>query len=208
MGTAATEVMGRSSIETEVKFLVSDLENLRRRLREAGAALEHERTHEYNVCYDNSARELARRNELLRLRRDRSIRLTFKGAPQTDRATQALVRPELETAVVGFEQMDAILGALGFRPVQVYEKYRQIFLLEGVEVMLDELPFGDFVELEGPEPAIRQVAARLDLDWQRRIVDNYLQLMAGLKALHDLPFDDLTFENFAAVSARANDLFA
>lgn len=46
------------------------------------------------------------------------------------------------------------------RPVQSYEKYRETYHWGDVEVVLDETPFGDFVELEGEnETALKAVAA-------------------------------------------------
>jgi adenylate cyclase class 2 len=62
--------------------------------------------------------------------------------------------------------------------------------------VLDELPFGDFVELEGDETVIRDLARRLELDWGRRVLDSYIALMAMLQEHHQLPFSDLTFANF------------
>jgi adenylate cyclase class 2 len=90
--------------------------------------------------------------------------------------------------------------------VQVYEKYRATFQLNRVEVVLDEMPFGYFVELEGSERAIRSAADVLGLDWRKRILSNYLALMAELKTAHNLPFDDLTFENFATLQATVSDI--
>ncbi len=76
-----------------------------------------------------------------------------------------------------------------------------------VEVVLDEMPFGNFVELEGEEKEIRKTADLLQLDWDNRILDNYLALMSRLKAHHELPFDNLTFENFADLDISIADLF-
>jgi adenylate cyclase class 2 len=90
-----------------------------------------------------------------------------------------------------------ILEHLGFEAQQVYEKYRETFALDDVEVVLDELPYGNFVELEGSEEGIRAAAGKLDLPWEQRILDNYLYLMARMKKRYGLDFDDLTFENFA-----------
>ena len=90
----------------------------------------------------------------------------------------------------------------------MYEKYRETFTLDGVEVVLDEMPFGEFLELEGEETAIRAVAARLGLDWQQRILDNYLMIMGRVKAAYALAFDDLTFDNFRDLPVDVAALFA
>ena len=37
----------------------------------------------------------------------------------------------------------------------MYEKYREAFDLNDLEIVLDEMPYGNFVELEGNEQAIK-----------------------------------------------------
>lgn len=185
------------NLEIEVKFLVSDMKNMRRRLIEAGAQQAKPRIHERNVRFDDGQQGLLRKGQLLRLRQDDGARLTFKGMAQNAAQSEAKVREELEITVDDFKTAAAILRRLGYQPLQVYEKYRETFTLDSVEVVLDELPFGDFVELEGDEAQIRAAAQRLSLPWEQRILDNYLLLMERARAYYDLPFRDLTFENFA-----------
>ena len=195
------------ALEVEVKFFVPDLAAFRRRLVMAGGVLEKPRVFERNVRYDNGWQGLTRKLQLLRLRQDGQVRLTFKGEPLSRPDTQAKIREELEVYVNDFEQMAAILQRIGFEPLQVYEKYRETFHFEGVEVVLDELPFGNFVELEGDEAAIRTASGRIGLDWETRILDNYLALMGKLKARHQLPFDDLTFDNFSGRDISIVDIW-
>ena len=200
--------MSEQNLEIEVKFLVSDLAQLRERLAQAGATMTRPRTYELNERYDGAGQELERRAKLLRLRLDESARLTYKGEPDEAVISEARVREELEIEVSNFATAAAILERIGFEKRQVYEKYRESYTLGAVEVVLDELPFGDFVELEGDERAIRNAADKLALNWDERILEDYLALMARLKSLHDLPFDDLTFANFAALDVLAAELFA
>lgn len=185
------------SLEVEVKFHVADLEAVRERLLAAGASQKHPRQFERNLRFDTPDEALRYGDRLLRLRQDERVRLTFKGPTLQLEGSEAKVREELEVSVDDFERMAAILRRLGFVAFQSYEKYRETFALQGVEVVLDEMPFGEFLELEGEEPAIRGVADLLGLSWSERILDNYLNLMARVKAHHKLPFDDLTFDNFA-----------
>jgi adenylate cyclase class 2 len=195
-----------SNLEVEVKFLVADLAAFRRRLLEAGANLLRQRVYERNVRFDTAGDALLQRDELLRLRQDNGVVITFKGAAQAGEQSEAKVREELEIAVDDFEMAAAIFDRLGFRAKQVYEKYRESFLLEEVEVVLDEMPFGNFVELEGNEADIKQIAGVLGLEWRQRIIINYLGLMAMLKEHHQLPFDDLTFANFAGLQVSVRDV--
>lgn len=189
------------SLEVEVKFLAPDLAGLRSRLLELGAIQAHPRTFERNERFETADAALLQRGELLRLRQDNGVRLTFKGPSAADAASEVKVREEIEVTVDQFDAMSAILQRLGFRPVQTYEKYRETFEWGDLEVVLDEMPYGDFIELEGPEASIRAAADRLGLDWSRRITTNYLALMAHLKEAFELAFDDLTFANFDGVGA-------
>ena len=88
----------------------------------------------------------------------------------------------------------------------IYEKYRTVYELNGVLVTLDEMPFGDFVELEGEEDDIRETAGVLGLNWNHRILDNYLTIMDQLKNEHHLPFNDLTFDNFSQGDILASSI--
>jgi adenylate cyclase class 2 len=200
--------MGRgNNLEVEVKFLVDDLDVVRARLAAAGAEPVAPRVHERNVRFDTPDAALLSREELLRLRQDTRVRLTYKGLAAEDAGSEAKIREELEVTVDDFDRMATILQRLGFAPVQTYEKYRETFHWGVVEVVLDEMPFGDFVELEGPsDESLKAVADALGLDWSRRVLDNYLALMELARRTFDLPFSDLTFANFERHPARLADL--
>ncbi|MEM7111154.1 MAG: class IV adenylate cyclase [Chloroflexota bacterium] len=194
------------ALEVEVKFLVQDLAGVRERLLTAGAVLKKARVFERNVRYDTEDEALLGRWELLRLRQDTAVKLTFKGPPPQAIQSEAKVREELEVEVSDFDTAAAIVQRLGFVPKQIYEKYRETFQLGAVEVVLDEMPYGDFVELEGPEADLKPLTAVLQLDWSKRILGNYLLLMAQLKAFHNLPFNDLAFTHFAEKDFAIADL--
>jgi adenylate cyclase class 2 len=193
-------------LEIEVKFFVSDLPSLRDRLVTRGGALKRERVFERNVRFDTAEDALLKRGRLLRLRKDKKVRLTFKGEAPMATSSEARVLEELEIQVDDFNTAAALINRLGFQARQVYEKYRETFVLGSVEAVLDELPFGNFVELEGEEVAIKAAASDLGLDWRERITVNYLTLMSSLKAKHNLAFDDLTFANFKDLSISIADV--
>lgn len=193
-------------LEVEVKFYVPDLTAVRDKLLALGGTVTKPRLYERNIRFDTPEDALLTRRQLLRLRQDGSTKITFKGEPATAVQSEAKVREELEVEVNDFQTAALIFERLGFAPVQIYEKYRETIQLDAVEVMLDEMPFGHFIELEGDEAAIKAVAARLGLAWSSRILTNYLGLMAQLQAHHQLPFHDLTFANFAGKSVSISDI--
>ena len=60
--------------------------------------------------------------------------------------------------------------------------------------------------LEGSEAAIKSVAERLGLPWAERINSNYLALMGRLVEHYQLPFQDITFSNFAGTTYTIADI--
>ncbi|MEB2288658.1 MAG: class IV adenylate cyclase [Anaerolineae bacterium] len=183
--------------ETEVKLHVPDLDGLAARLVAAGAALHSPRTHEHNVRYDTPGGDLSRQYIVLRLRQDARVRLTYKGPAQVTEGVMS--RYEAEVTVDDFATMDGILRALGYAPFAIYEKYRTTYRWGEAEIVLDELPFGNFCEIEGPLPAIHAALAALGLQDRPRIPTSYLGVFAVLKGRLGLTFRDLTFANFAGI---------
>jgi len=191
--------------EIEVKFFLQDLAAFRQRLLSAGAFLTQPRVKEINLRFDTPQRDLSQKAQVLRLRQDEAAHLTFKGPGALEGGV--LSRQEIEFEVSDFAAARRFLEALGYRVFTTYEKIRENFTLAGVQVSLDEMPFGNFTELEGPNPeAIRKLAESLGLAWERRIAMSYLELFARLKTRLALPFDDLTFEAFRDLTIRPEDL--
>jgi adenylate cyclase class 2 len=58
------------------------------------------------------------------------------------------------------------------------------------------MPYGDFLEIEGQKEEIIKYSSLLGLDWEKRILLNYIELFDILKKSLGLPFSDVTFENF------------
>ena len=191
--------------EREIKFYVQDLSALAERLRVCGAALVRERVLERNLRLDTPDHSLRQGGRLLRLRQDDRARVTYKENARLEDGV--IARTELEFTTDDFQVTRKLFEALGYLVVVSYEKYRREYRLGDVLVMLDELPFGDFIEIEAPSnPLIEGVAQMLGMDWSAGIGTNYLGLMEIVKANLDLPFDDLTFENFAGVKVSPEDL--
>ena len=140
-----------------------------------------------NVRLEDDEGSLLQQRQLLRLRQDGRTVLTFKGSPPAGTQSEVKVYEELEVMVSDFDTILALFERLGFRPVQIYEKYRETFTLGSLEIVLDELPYGNFTELEGDEAEIKVAAEQLGLDWARRINSNYLALMDKLVQEKQLP---------------------
>jgi adenylate cyclase class 2 len=184
-----------NSQEIEAKFHVKDLVRMETRLRELGAELIQPRVHETNLRFDNAARDMRRAKQVLRLRQDDHARMTFKGPAQKREGVMS--RTEIEFIVENFESARAFIEALGYEVTVFYEKYRTTYELDGTHIMLDELPYGDFVEIEGPDiGSIRAVADRLELKWSAAIETSYQALFERVAEKLKLDKSQLAFDAF------------
>ena len=185
-------------METEIKLYMPNLDVARQHLESAGAQLDAPRVLERNWRYDTPDKRLSADEQVLRLRQDARTRLTYKGKG----ASQAGItsRPEYEVEVSDFEAMAQILHGLGYETYMLYEKYRTTYLLDGAEIVLDELPYGNFVEIEADAKHIERLIVRLGWADAPRFAESYARIFERIKIALNLRFEDLTFANFAGIS--------
>lgn len=197
--------MASKDQELEVKFYIIDLPALERRLQDLGAVRVQPRVFESNLRFDTPTGELARTRRVLRLRQDTSARLTYKGPGEMQGGVHA--RQEIEFTVSDYPAAQALFEGLGYVISLLYEKYRATYALEDVLVTLDEMPYGCFAEIEGPDPERIQAAnRRLGLDWEARILDSYTGLFERVRQSRGLAFRDLSFANFEGLAILPEDL--
>ena len=174
--------------ETEVKLRVASLEGPRDTLARLGARQVRERHLEDNVLFDEDGGSLAAGGAVLRLRRTPGkCTLTYKGPRRVEGGIK--VREEQETVVAGPDETHAILTALGYRPIFRYQKYRETWSYRGQEVVLDEVPVGTFIEIEGDPSGIREVSAELGFDPSHYMADSYVDLFFAQGGRGDMVFD-------------------
>lgn len=113
---------------------------------------------EENTLYRGGALDPG--ESVLRLRRvGETAILTYKKRFVTTSAIKH--QREYETKVSDAEALDSILQALGFSPTLIYEKRRMTWELDAAEIVIDELPFGLFMEIEASEADIQEVERKL-----------------------------------------------
>ena len=161
-------------IEIEKKYHLTSKqrEEVLLRLPQIGAKRSGEEFEE-NTLYAGEALDLAR--SVLRLRRvgNRAI-LTYKERFPT--RSDIKHQREDETAVADADAMELILEALGFTAALVYEKRRETWTLGKTEIVIDELPFGLFMEIEGTEQEIRDIENQLAIKRLKTEMNTYPEL--------------------------------
>jgi adenylate cyclase class 2 len=190
--------MNVSDTELEVKFYLSGREAMQAKLDQLGQVVAP-RVHEVNLRFDTPDFSLTSSGRLLRLRRDSRARVTYKGTGSVEGG--ARLRQELEFTVSDFETARKLFEALGYQVYTMYEKFRTTYKLGNVEVVLDELPTGNFLEIEGPDSrSIREAASMLGLYWNARILESYTVLFEHLRNSLGFTFRDLSFANFKGMT--------
>jgi adenylate cyclase class 2 len=152
-------------IEREVKLRVKDHTALRPLLEAMGAARVSDE-HETNRILDTADGTLQKRRQVLRVRSADKSTITWKGSASENEAFGQKAREELEISfdADGTEELLSLLGKLGFTESLRYTKDRETWRWQGVEIALDHLEFGDFVEIEGEAGVIQDALHRLQLD--------------------------------------------
>jgi adenylate cyclase, class 2 len=192
--------------ETEAKFYIRDLKKIELRLRELKAQLIQPRTHEINLRFDNANSDLRNTLRVLRLRQDEKARLTFKG-PSEEKDGGVLSRQEIEFVVEDFQIARQFLEALGFEAVVFYEKFRTTYELSDIHIMLDELPYGEFIEIEGDNvEVIHKIANLLGLNWNTMIKAGYHALFERVAGKYNLESSQLSFTALEKVNITPDDL--
>jgi adenylate cyclase, class 2 len=132
---------------------------------------------EENILYFN--KKLKYEKAVLRIRKvlDDTI-LTFKKRIENELAVKKQI--EFETKVEDAEALKNIIENLGLQPALVYEKRRRKWKFRNTEVVLDELPFGLFMEIEGGKNDIAQVEMMLEADGFTVEHETYPQLTQKL----------------------------
>jgi adenylate cyclase class 2 len=197
--------MNRNQLEMEVKFYLNDMPGFEHRLRSIGASLIQPRTFETNLRFDTPDLSLTKEHRVLRLRHDTENYLTYKGPTQLGKAVS--VRQEIEIKVDDFDATQAFLEALGYKESVRYEKWRTKYRLENLSLDLDEMPFGNFVEIEGDDAVrIEQMALSLALNWPLHLNESYMMLFERLKKNKNLDIHNLIFEDFKNLKIKPEDM--
>ena len=172
--------------EIEVKFALRDRMELTRKLHEIGGQRLYPETFEDNIVLDRRG-ELRTRGALLRVRKFGKYSLaTFKGPMAIEAGVKS--REEVQTGVESFELAIQLFDSLGYKPVFRYQKFREVWRVRDVEVVIDRTPIGNYFEIEGPVDVIRSVATELGMNMDHAIRQTYADLYRQARRTRgDLP---------------------
>lgn len=179
--------------EIEVKFKISDSEEIRKKLKSLGAVRE-ELVFEKNMMFNNSDRTFLK-DHILRLRDGKKLIITYKGP--VDKGHEFKKREEINLEVNDSDRAIELLIALGYKPDNCYEKKRETWYLGTTTIEIDEVPvMGFFVEIEGATEEIKKVIQQLGFDEKEKIIKMYYDIWIDYQKQNKMKINhDMVFEN-------------
>jgi adenylate cyclase, class 2 len=184
--------MATTILEREVKLRFNSADEARDAILAAGATPLRGRRLQEDSLLDTGDEELRRRRCVLRVRVENGkSRITFKGPVQP---SAMKLREEYETVVGDGEVLLRVFEELGLHVWFRYEKYREEFAHEDVIAAIDETPVGVFVEIEGTERGIADMAIALGRSESDYILDSYRALFLQYRDERGLTGPDMVFD--------------
>lgn len=150
------------AIEIEKKYSLNERqrEHILENLLEINAEFKGEDFEENSIFQSDF---LLENGGILRIRKTagKTI-LTYKKRIRNESAVKQQI--EYETEIGDADTIEKIIENLGVEKTLVYEKRRKTWRFRDVEIVLDELPFGNFMEIEGSITAIAEAEMFLDAE--------------------------------------------
>jgi adenylate cyclase class 2 len=153
-------------VEIEVKFLDVDIDDIRKRLADAGADLEHPMRLMRRDMLDHADNRYSNGHFAERLRiRDEGDKCTMTYKLHRDDSPYPI---ELETTIGSYDATKQLFEAIGFHSTSYQESKRETWHLDDVEVVIDQWPWTkSYIEIEGQkESDIKAAAKKLGFDWK------------------------------------------
>jgi adenylate cyclase class 2 len=179
-------------LEREIKLRFANPAEARAAIVQASATPIRGRRLQEDCLLDDTADHLRQRRCVLRIRIEQGKSLlTFKGPVQP---SAMKLREEIETVVGDGDALLHLFQQLGFDVWFRYQKYREEFAYGDVIIALDETPIGTFVEIEGGEEGIIDMAKALGRGPADFIADSYRTLFCRYREQHQLGATDMVFD--------------
>lgn len=152
--------------EIEVKFVDVDIEDIRERLKKAGAVLEQPMRNMRRALIEEEHH--AAENMFIRIR-DEGDKVTLCLKKKTKSLEESTIDStyEVETTIGDFDIAVELFKVAGWHYTTYQESRRETWMLNDVEVVIDEWPWiNPYIEIEGEsEEAVRKAANDLGFDW-------------------------------------------
>ena len=181
-----------ATLEREIKLRFDTVDAARAAIVAVGATPLRCRRLQEDALLDTDDESLRRHGSVLRVRVESGkSTVTYKGPIQP---SLMKLREELETIIGDGQTLLDVFSRLGFHVWFRYQKYREEFAVEDVIVAIDETPVGVFVEIEGGDAGIHDVAEALGRGPGDYMLDSYRRIYVNDCAARGVRPADMLFE--------------
>lgn len=181
--------MSSKNKEIEIKFKIQNPDELRKKIAIDGKLMG--KAFERTVRFDTKDKSLEKEGKFIRVRSGFSNTITFKRKIENKEFRE---REELELEISDLDKMRKIIQNLGFDKELIMEKYREKWNFRNVEIVIDTLPMGTFIEIEGEEENIRKAAQFLGLDFKDKILETYWEIWDEFRKEKNIQSESITFD--------------
>lgn len=182
-------LISMSEQEIELRLKVENKEGLVEKLLKLGVKFKSKKK-QIDILFDSKYFTFGDFDQALRLRTEvedgkTTAELAFKGTP-THTKDGHKIRDEFETSVDP-EQARKIINSIGFREAEVIDKERENYEYKNIDIVIDTLEFGTYVELEGKPKDIESIRKKLGLEKAIPVKEGYVALKRQWKKRIDIP---------------------
>mgnify|MGYP004594589945 FL=1 len=176
--------------EKQVKYKINNFDYISKRLIEIEAIFIGGFM-EKTIRYDNDDLKCSNNGIFIRTKSGMKNVLTLKEIP-TDSSKTSFERITTEIEVDNINKIGYILEKIGLTKKFIMEKYRLFFKYDNVDILIDELPFGIYLEIKGEDNEINRVTKILNIDETDLIKMTYWDIYDKIKK--DSKNENIVFE--------------
>lgn len=171
--------------ELEAKFFPVNKEEIRGKLKEVGAKLEHPERVMKRVIFDRRTNPSVKPN-YIRVRDEGNI-IKLSAKVHADRDGKMSDQKECDVVVDDFDKTVEILELAGLKKSHYQETTRETWSFKNAKITIDTWPgLEPYVEVEAEsEKIIKEVALDLGLDWDGRRVTSVTEIFAEVYGVDD-----------------------
>jgi adenylate cyclase class 2 len=161
--------------EIEIKFKLENKENINKKLEELGGQKKKPYT---QTAYGFFSDDSVKKGIFPRIRIEAGIPILTVKVKNNKKKTNYFERNEYSLKISNFKTGIKILKILGFDKIRRFTKVRTqwVFRRRPIEVCVDKLYFGRFLELEASKKEIEKMIKSLGFQRRKRISKAYLAI--------------------------------
>ncbi|MBU4350868.1 CYTH domain-containing protein [Candidatus Parcubacteria bacterium] len=184
----------KKEVEIKVELDRKDISTIKNELKKLGFRLIAKQSFETTFGFFTPDGSSIDRGIFPRIKVDASgAWLTVK--VKKEQSKKYFKRTEFNLKVQDVDGARDVLKVLGYEKERIFEKFRDTYYdqKQKVEVTIDTLPFGYYMEIEGQSLKIEDMLKRLGLNGRERIVRAYLGVYDDWRKKHGVKNENAVF---------------